>query len=416
MIDEKGFFCHPKRSEGQTLPYIRFCVDAQIDNGGNHLSDPPTRRHRKDFELKKDAEAWRGKIDAAKKEGRYHDVFDVKKESQTTFNELADRYVENYQRQRCFSSLKYYLVSEYRAAFGDRKLSEIAYLDLETYRNRRKAIPTRIGRPRTDATVNREMTTLKHMLNKAVEWGMLETSPFKKGSRLMLKENNHRLRFLSESEIEALLRECASHLRPIVETALLTGMRRGELLSLQWEQIRNGFIYLTETKSGKARQIPINERLAGVLRGVRQDNQLKSPYVFCDFQGRRLGDFKRSFASACRRAGIEAFRFHDLRHTFASQLVMNGISLKAVQELLGHADIKMTMRYSHLSQAHLQDAVAVLNRIGNGHFLDTKTAKTAKADNFAITPRITLSLDNCASQGKNYLSRAVNSVGRVSAF
>jgi site-specific recombinase XerD len=106
--------------------------------------------------------------------------------------------------------------------------------------------------------------------------------------------------------------------------------------------------------------------------------------VFCDSEGRRFYEVKRSFASACRRAGIEAFRFHDLRHTFASQLVMNGISLKAVQELLGHADIKMTMRYSHLSQAHLQDAVAVLNKIGNGHQMDTKPLETKRADNLQI--------------------------------
>jgi len=169
-----------------------------------------------------------------------------------------------------------------------------------------------------------------------------------------------------------------------VETALLTGMRRGELLSLKWDQIRNGFIYLTENKSGKARQIPINERLAGVLREVRRGNQLKSPYVFCDSQGKRFWEVKRSFASACRRAGIDVFHFHDLRHTFASQLVMNGVNLKAVQELLGHADIKMTMRYSHLFQAHLQDAVAVLNKIGNGHQMDTKPPKRKEADNPSI--------------------------------
>jgi integrase len=332
--------------------------------------DPEGRRHRKDFELKKEADAWRGKVDASKKEGRYHDVFDLKQETLTTFNELADRYVENYQDQKCFSRLKYYLMEEYRKAFGERRLAEISYLDMETYRNQRKRTPTRSGKPRTDATVNRELSTLRHMLNKAVEWGMLEVSPFNKGSRLMVKENNHRLRFLSEAEIEALLKECPSHLRPIVETALNTGMRRGELLNLKWEQIRNGFIYLqgAMTKSGKGRQIPINDRLAEVFREVRRGNQLKSAYVFCDSKGRRFYEVKRSFATACRRAGIEDFRFHDLRHTFASHLVVKGVSLKAVQELLGHADIKMTMRYSHLSQAHLREAVAVLNQIGNFAF------------------------------------------------
>jgi integrase len=128
-------------------------------------------------------------------------------------------------------------------------------------------------------------------------------------------------------------------------------MRRGELLSLKWEQIRNGFIYLTETKGGNARQIPINDRLAEVFREVRRGDHLKSPYVFCDLKGRRFYAVKRSFASACRRAGIEDFRFHDLRHTFASRLVMRGASLKAVQELLGHADMKMTMRYATCPKA-----------------------------------------------------------------
>jgi integrase len=187
-----------------------------------------------------------------------------------------------------------------------------------------------------------------------------------RGKRLMFKENNHRLRFLSEPEIEALLKACIPHLRPIVETALLSGMRRGELLSLRWEQIRNEFIYLTETKSGKARQIPINDRLAEVLKEVRRKNHLKSEYVFCDSQGRRFYEGKRSFSSACRRAGIEAFRFHDLRHTFASRMVMKGASLKAVQELLGYASLAMTMRYAHLSHEHLRDSVNLLNGLPSG--------------------------------------------------
>jgi integrase len=240
------------------------------------------------------------------------------------------------------------------------------------------------------------MTTLRHMLNKAVEWGMLENNPFKKGSRLMLKENNHRLRFLTDIEIEALLKACddlkthSPHLRPLVETALLTGMRRGELLSLKWEQIRNGFIYLTETKSGKARQIPINERLADVLREVRRGSQLKSPHVFCDSRGNRFYEVKRSYASACRRAGIEDFTFHGLRHTFASHLAMNGIGLKAIQELLGHADLTMTMRYAHLSPGHLQAAVSVLNALGKGGAgkidsnLTVEAQKSKRAANLSI--------------------------------
>ena len=329
--------------------------------------DPQGKRVRKDFDLKKDAEAYLGKVMAAKKEGRYHDVFDIKRESQVTFNELADRYEEIYGGNQKSFYTKNYMLKLAREHFGERRLSQIKYLDLEIYRNNRKATSTLSGKPRADASVNREMALISHILNKAVEWGMLEASPFKKGKRLMFKENNQRSRFLSDAEVEALLKACSPHLKPIVEVALLTGMRRGELLSLKWEQIRNGFIYLEGgmVKSGKGRQIPINDRLAEVFREVRRENQLKSPHMFADSQGRRYYEVKRSFATACRKAGIEDFRFHDLRHTFASHLVMRGVGLKAVQELLGHADLKMTMRYAHLSKAHLQEAVAVLNNLGN---------------------------------------------------
>ncbi|MBU4232833.1 MAG: site-specific integrase [Desulfobacterales bacterium] len=351
--------------------------------------DPEGKRKMKCFALKKDAEAYLGKVTAAKKEGRYHDVFDVKKESQTIFNELARLYVENFGFQRAFNTSKRYLLAVVQDHFGDRRLSEITYLDLETYRNRRKATPANGSKQRTDASVNREMALISHMLSKAVEWGMLETSPFKKGKRLMFKENNHRLRFLTEAEVAALLtasddlKAHSPYLRPLVETALLTGMRRGELLALKWEQIRNGFIYLEAgmVKSGKGRQIPINDRLAEVFKEVRRGNQLKSEFVFCDSQGRRFYAVKRSFASACRRAGVEDFRFHDLRHTFASRLVMRGASLKAVQELLGHADMKMTMRYAHLSHEHLRDSVNLLNDLPSGKELVNKPQKSQKASN-----------------------------------
>jgi integrase len=324
---------------------------------------PEGRRKRKDFDLKKDAEAWKGAIDLAKRENRYDEVFDVKKENPVTFNELADRYQENFQNQRAFQTLKRYFLLTLREHFGDHQLSQITYFDLETYRNRRQSTPTRAGKPRTPATVNREMTLMRHMLNKAVEWGMLTASPLDRGKRLMLQENNHRLRFLTEDEIGRLISASAPHLAPIIEVAIHTGMRRGELLGLKWEQIRHGFIYLTETKTGKPRQIPVNDRVARVFKELRKKHQMKSPYVFLGPDGVRLHGVKRSFENACRRAGIEGFRFHDLRHTFASHLVMNNVSLKAVQELLGHSDLKMTMRYAHLSQAHLKEAVGALNKL-----------------------------------------------------
>jgi hypothetical protein len=102
-----------------------------------------------------------------------HDVFDAKKETQVTFNEQADRYVENYVRQRSFEKFKNHMIKHLREVFGDKPLSEITYLKLETYRNRRKDTPTNAGKTRRDASVNREIATPGHILSKSVEWGML---------------------------------------------------------------------------------------------------------------------------------------------------------------------------------------------------------------------------------------------------
>jgi integrase len=193
---------------------------------------------------------------------------------------------------------------------------------------------------------------------------MLEKSPFEKGETLHLKENNRRLRYLSKKEIEALLKESPPYLRDIVEVDLLTGMRRGELLSLRWSQIAGGFIYLHETKTDEARQIPTGQDLEAVLKRIRQRQWargLKVEHIFCDEKGRPFQDVKRSFSSACKRSGINDFRFHDLRHTFASHYVMRGGSIKGLQKILGHKDIHMTMRYSHLSKEFAREEVQIMN-------------------------------------------------------
>ena len=143
-------------------------------------------------------------------------------------------------------------------------------------------------------------------------------------------------------------------------TALHTGMRRKEILTLKRSQIRNDFIYLTHTKTNEARQIPINKTLKALFQSLPR--HIKSDYVFCDKEGRLYKDVKRSFNTALKKAGIGDFRFHDLRHTFASRLIMRRASLKAVQELLGHKDIKMTMRYAHLADDFKKDAVELLDK------------------------------------------------------
>ena len=171
------------------------------------------------------------------------------------------------------------------------------------------------------------------------------------------------MRFLMPEEIRTLLSNCADHLKPIVTVALNTGMRKGELLSLKWDQVNldQGIISLLDTKNHERRDLLMNEAVKSTLRALKA--QRSGEYVFCNGYGESFGEVKRSFGTALRKSGIEDFRFHDLRHTFASNLVMEGVDLMTVKELLGHKSLEMTMRYSHLAPSHKMRAINVLDRI-----------------------------------------------------
>jgi integrase len=140
-------------------------------------------------------------------------------------------------------------------------------------------------------------------------------------------------------------------------------MRRGEILSLKWAQVdlTNRKITLINTKNNESRVVPINATLYHEL--VRLRERSDGEYVFCRRNGSPAKDIRSGFDAAVARAGIKDFRFHDLRHTFGSHLVMQGVDLRTVQQLMGHKEVKMTMRYSHLSPEHVQEAVGKLDRL-----------------------------------------------------
>ena len=269
------------------------------------------------------------------------------------------------------------LYREFQDHFGEETLlANIRYVDMETYQNHLKAKLTKQGGIRKDSTINREMGVLRHLFRKATEWEMMEQSPFDKGKSLQFKEVNERTRYLTEDELQRLIGESPEHLKRIVICAVNTGMDRGEILNLKWHQVKNGFIYLGKYKTRPVRQIPVNEDLDQVFVEIRKENELiskhdrkvkhlaviekTSDYVFT-YAKRNIKRVDRAFKSALSRAGIEDFRFKDLRHTFASHVLMRGGTLKDVQELLGHKNISMTMRYAHLSQEHKNKAVNLLN-------------------------------------------------------
>lgn len=341
--------------------------------------DPAGKRVRQSFKKKKEAEAELAKRVSLIAEKRY---LDVKKDYKTTFKELLERYEESFKHQRSFDRFKAICLKNIKGYFGEEtRISSTRYGDIETYRNILVGKPTVRGTTRSIATINREISALRHLFSKAVEWELIEETPFRRGRSLILKENNARLRYLSEEEITMLLNACSPHVRSIVTCALNTGMRRGEILSLKWSQIRNHFIYLQKTKTDEPRQIPINDALDTLFRDLSKAQGKNTEYVFLFSRRKKVtkrehesglkvielkaGDpiqgVKTGFSAALRRAGIENFRFHDLRHTFASHMIMRGASLKEVQEILGHKTMTMTLRYAHLSQEHKKKAVNLLN-------------------------------------------------------
>lgn len=200
---------------------------------------------------------------------------------------------------------------------------------------------------------------MKHMYTKAIEWGYVRANP-SKGVKL-LKEPPGRLRYLRPEEVNTLLISCPRHIRPVVITALNSGMRKSEILNLMWSEVdlKNRKITVTNAKNNESRVIPINQTLYLELSALSEKS--RSEFVFADDDGNPYRDIKKRFSSALKKAGIDDFRFHDLRHTFGSHLVMQGVDLRTVQQVMGHREIRTTMRYSHLSPEYVQEAMERLD-------------------------------------------------------
>lgn len=254
--------------------------------------------------------------------------------------------------------------------FKGRMLSEITPFLVRKYMKERLELEGKEAV--TKATVNREVATLRHCLNVAVAKGVLASNPMtSKGERVkLLKENNQRVRFLTEDEEKKLLENCNDWIKPLVLTALHTGGRASELLNLVWNAVNfnKGTITFKAcySKTDETRTIPMSKTLTEVLKQVKVSVKVSqyppSDYVFCSREGTPYKSYRTAFETACRKAKIEDFHFHDLRHTFASRLIMRGVDLVTVKELLGHKNITMTLRYSHLSEEHKKKAVSVLDQ------------------------------------------------------
>jgi integrase len=340
---------------------------------------PDGKRHREVAGCKlSDAVGRKEEIKDQIRRGKY---FAERKKYTTTFDELSQKYKEIFKDQKCFERAKKFALKSIEKHFSGKLLSQITPYDIESYKRLRKETSITVTRKkgdicvnvdtkriRSDATVNRELACLSHLFSKAVEWEMMEESPFRKIRRLFFKENNQRTRFLTEEEITNLLavdyEGCPKYLKPIIATAIYTGLRKGEILNLKWKNVdlERGLIYVRENKQNHLQVKMVNDDLIDLFMKL----PVKGESLFHDEEGNPIRDVKRSFQTALRRAGIEDFRFHDLRHTSCSYLTMRGAPIQAVQGHAGHASIKMTMRYSHLSPAFQKGSVQLLNGLCEG--------------------------------------------------
>ncbi len=305
-----------------------------------------------------------------------HKYLDIKKEPEVKFSDFSQEYLRIHSNPKKSYYTDEKIVGLLNRYFGNKLLSEIKTVDILKFKNER-AEKVKHG------TVNRSLAVLKSMFNRAIEWCKAKENPCKNVK--MFKENNQRDRYLTEEEEARLLPNCNDYLKRIVVAALHTGMRKGEILKLKWKDINieHRYISLYDTKNGEGRKVVMNQTVLNVFMNIPKHSN--SEYVFCDRQGRPYGDIKKSFLSAVEKAGIINFHFHDLRHTFASRLVMAGVDLNTVRELLGHKSLEMTLRYSHLSPNHKMQAVSVLDHkmvnIWTPNTADVRSAQEANLAN-----------------------------------
>jgi len=303
----------------------------QGDRAGTKIQDAEALLH------ERKADVGRGKQPEAKKKIPVY-----------LFKDLAVEYLRWAHRQRGYHQ-KSTLVSQLVETFGRYPLRSFSPRLIEQYQTDRleqghrrvkegKAVPGNMP-----ATINRHVAVMKHMFTKAAEWEMVEEDRSKIVHKVkLLEENNNRLRFLSKDECQALVKACDAHLRPIVICALNTGMRKGEILGLKWDDVdlKHGFILLQITKNGERREIPINRTLRATFEDLyagtkERPRRLDIPYVFYDARTNgRYVNVQKSFNTAMKRANIKDFRFHDLRHCFASHLVMAGQDLTTVSRAM----------------------------------------------------------------------------------
>jgi integrase len=291
-------------------------------------------------------------------EGKYLDKAHVPR---CTFDELAGLYLAWARIHHQGFAPTQSRVKRLQEAFGPYQLKAITPLMVDEYLAKRAT-------ERKPASVNQESQVLRHLFKKAMEWGKALENPVTHVRPLRV--NNRRLRYLSQEETGRLLTVADAYLRPMVITALHTGLRRGEMFALTWPEIdfRHGVVRVLHTKNGERREILMSRPLRATLEQLPR--RVDTDVVFPGQAGHARVSIRGQFQRALREAGIEGLVWHDLRHTFASYPVMAGVHLTSVKELMGHKTIAMTLRYAHLAPDFQRDSI---NRLDT--YMDTGASR-----------------------------------------
>ncbi|MCP5361139.1 MAG: site-specific integrase [Hyphomicrobiales bacterium] len=316
------------------------------------------------FERLTDAKKWAQATEAAIREGRYFKTSEARRH---TLADMIDRYMRDVlpTKPKSEAKQKNQLIW-WKDAIGAYTLADVTPAMISEQRDRLLNGITYRGTKRSPSTVVRYMAALSHAFTIAVrEWGWLEDSPMRKVRKP--KEPRGRVRFLSDTEREKLLTACAvsenPFLYPVVILALSTGMRYGEIMHLTWDDVNTeqGYVILHETKNGERRRVPLAGRALQEVRALAKVRRIDTVLLFPDARKNQPASLRRAWDKAVAAAEIDDFRFHDLRHSAASYLAMNGASLAEIAEVLGHKTLQMVKRYSHLSEAHTASVVAKMN-------------------------------------------------------
>ena len=277
------------------------------------------------------------------------------------FKDVWDIYIKS--QSYCFKTeeSKINSAKHFLPVFQNMPLDSITADKIENYRLNRKLEITSLeknsGKREAEISfrsVNIEIAAISHFFNYCIKKGYIDKNPcagIKKLNELS------RLKTLSDEDIGKLINGATNKLtKDLISFLIYTGCRKGEALNLKWNDVdlKNGVIAIKATKTRYDRHIPISVPLEAVLTDIERNQDCL--YVF-NINGAKIGNFRRSFKTACRNAGLKDLRIHDLRHVFASKMVMNGTSLYITGELLGHRTTQMTKRYSHLVPDTLKKAV-----------------------------------------------------------